>query len=173
MSVLFILIFPPPLTHQLDHLQLLTLFIQIVSPYVDPNLENPAVKYMQTIFPVLSLIIDNFLDCPPICERICRCWRAMIFSYRTAMKPLLPALAEKLASSFAASKQGCFLWTTDAIVREFSEGAEFVDEQTSQAIYQFFEQQAISMLRALNDVAPEDLPDGDHPPISPLPSQHN
>ena len=143
-----------------DHLQLITLFMQIVAPYVEPTQENPAVKYCQEIFPVLSTIVDNFLDFPPICERICRCWRSMIFSYRTAMTPILPALAEKLATCFAASKQGCFLWTTDAIVREFSEGTEYVDAQTTDAIYQFFEQQAISMLRALNDVAPEDLPDG-------------
>ena len=143
-----------------DHLQLITIFMQIVSPYVEPSQENPAVIYCQEIFPVLSTIVDNFLDFAPICERICRCWRTMIFSYRTAMTPLLPALAEKLASCFASSKQGCFLWTTDAIVREFSEGADFVDDDTSNAIYQFFEQQAVSMLRALNDVAPEDLPDG-------------
>ena len=76
------------------------------------------------------------------------------------MKPLLAPLAEKLASCFAASKQGCFLWTTDAIIREFSEGQEFVDAETSRSIYGFFEGQAISMLRALNDVTPEELPDG-------------
>ncbi|KAI9824046.1 MAG: Nuclear import receptor [Thelocarpon impressellum] len=142
-----------------DHLQLITLFMQIVAPYVEPSQENPAVKYCQEIFPVLATIVDNFLDFSPICERVCRCWRSMILSYRTAMTPLLPALAEKLAACFAASKQGCFLWTTDSIVREFSEGADYIDENTSLAIYQFFEQQAVSMLRALNDVAPEDLPD--------------
>lgn len=84
----------------------------------------------------------------------------MIFSYRTATKPILPALADKIASCFAASRKGCFLWTTDAILREFSEGAENVDEATSDAIYHFFEQQAVSMLRALNDLPPGDLPDG-------------
>ncbi len=84
----------------------------------------------------------------------------MILSYRTAMKPLLPALADKLASGFASSRKGCFLWTTDAILREFSEGAEDVDQATSSAIYQFFEQQVLTMLRALNDLPPEELPDG-------------
>ncbi|KAI9678281.1 MAG: Nuclear import receptor [Caeruleum heppii] len=142
-----------------DHLQLLTVFISMVTPYVEPSAENPAVKYCQEIFPVLGTIVDNFLDFSPICERICRCWREMVLSYRTATKPMLPALADKLVSCFAASKQGCFLWTTDAIVREFSEGAEFVDRNTSDAIYHFCEQQIISMLRALNNVPPEDLPD--------------
>lgn len=138
----------------------MTIFTQFVIPNVEPSQPNPAVKYWQEVLPVLSTIVDNFLDFAPICERVCRCWRSIIFSYRTAAQPILPALADKLASCFAISRKGCFLWTTDAILREFSEGAEHVDKATSEAIYQFFEQQAISMLRALNDVPPGDLPDG-------------
>ncbi|KAI9751319.1 MAG: Nuclear import receptor [Lichina confinis] len=142
-----------------DHIQLLTTFIKNVSPTVAPGKPNPAVKYWQEVFPVLPTIVENFLDFPPICERVCGCWRTMVLSFRDATQPLLPALAEILASCFAASQQGCFLWATDAIVREFSEGAEHVDEATSGAIYRFFEQQALTMLRALNDVPPADLPD--------------
>ncbi|KAI9800826.1 MAG: hypothetical protein M1825_003609 [Sarcosagium campestre] len=140
-------------------LQLITLFLQIVRPTIVPSQPHPAVKYCQEIFPVLSAIVDNFLDFTPICERVCRCWRAMILSYRTAATPLLPELAQKLTQSFSASRNGCFLWTTDAIVREFSEGTEHVDERTSDAIYLFFEQQAIAMLRMLNEMPPDDLPD--------------
>ncbi|KAI9870626.1 MAG: Nuclear import receptor, partial [Pleopsidium flavum] len=142
-----------------DHLQLLTIFIQWIQPYVSPTVENPAVKYCQEIFPVLSAIAENFTSFPPILERVCRCWRHMVISYRTAMSPLLPSLARQLASGFETSRQGCFLWATDSILREFSEGAEFVDQATSTAIYQFFEQQALAFLRILNDLPPEDLPD--------------
>lgn len=77
------------------------------------------------------------------------------------MAPLLPQLAEKLASGFSASRQGCFLWATDSIVREFSEGADNIDQNTINAIFQFFEQQATTFLRALNDLPPEELPDGE------------
>jgi transportin-3 len=75
------------------------------------------------------------------------------------MAPLLPQLATKLASGFAASSQGCFLWVTSAILREFSEDREHVDEQTSDDIYTFFENQATSMLRAMSNLPPQDLPD--------------
>ncbi|KAI9888089.1 MAG: Nuclear import receptor [Watsoniomyces obsoletus] len=142
-----------------DHLQLLTVFVQSVVPYVEPNKPNPAVKYWQEIFPVLSALVDNFLNHAPICERVCRFWRSMVLSYRTATQPVLPVLADKLVSSFAASRHGCFLWATDAIVREFSEGTEFVDPATTEAIYQFFEAQALTVLRALNVLPPTDLPD--------------
>ncbi|KAI9677745.1 MAG: Nuclear import receptor [Trizodia sp. TS-e1964] len=142
-----------------DHVQLLTIFIEIVNPYIDPSQENPIVKYCGNMFPILSTIVDNFMDSFPICERICRCWRYMLISYRTGMLPLLPALADKLVTSFAASRQGCFLWATGTIVREFSESRELVDQNTSDAIYDFFEQQALTMLRALNDLPPKDLPD--------------
>lgn len=81
-------------------------------------------------------------------------------SYRTAMIPLLPNLAQSLAAGFEASREGCFLWATDAVVREFADGAELVDAATSQAVYQFFEQQSVAFLRILNELPPEQLPDG-------------
>lgn len=147
------------LTKLSDKLQLLTVFIQWVQPYVGQSDQNPAVKYCQEIFPVLAAIAENFVTCTPVLERICRCWRYMVLSYRTAMAPLLPLLAEKLAAGFNASRQGCFLWATDSIVREFSEGVEQVDDNTTNAIFQFYEQQATTFLRAMNDLPPEELPD--------------
>ncbi|KAI6715672.1 hypothetical protein JHW43_001733 [Diplocarpon mali] len=144
---------------QANHLQLITLFIQIVKPYVDPGQPNPAVKYCEEIFPVLSTILDTYMTFTPICERICRNWRHMVISYRTAIEPLLPAMATKLASGFATSRQGCFLWATGAILREFSEDREYVAEQTTDAIYTFFEAQSTSMLRMMSDLLPQELPD--------------
>lgn len=84
----------------------------------------------------------------------------MVLSYRTAVLPLLPTLAEQLAAGFETTRQGCFLWATDAVLREFSAGAEHVEPATSQAIYNFFEQQAFAFLHIMNDLPPEDLPDG-------------
>ncbi|KAJ9252501.1 hypothetical protein DTO195F2_7418 [Paecilomyces variotii] len=142
-----------------DHLQLITIFVQVVSPYVGPGQENPAVKYCGEILPVMSTIVMNFTTSTPILERVCRCWRYMIISYRTAMIPLLPSLAQSLASGFGLSREGCFLWATDAIIREFADGAEYVDLPTSEAVYQFFEQQALVFLRILNELPPQNLPD--------------
>jgi len=83
----------------------------------------------------------------------------MVISYRTAMAPLLPQMANKLANGFGTSKQGCFLWVTSAILREFSEDREHVDEHTTEAIYAFFEAQSTNMLQMMSDLPPQDLPD--------------
>jgi transportin-3 len=88
----------------------------------------------------------------------------MVLSYRTAMAPLLPDLATQLVNGFSASKQGSFLWATDSIVREFSEGVESVDETTTTAIFAFYEQQATTFLRAMSDLPPEELPDCKYTP---------
>ena len=143
----------------LDYLQLLTVFVQNIQPYVSPQEENPAVKYCQEILPVLSAIAENFTSSTPVLEHVCRCWRYMVLSYRTAILPLLPSLAQQLASGFENTQQGCFLWATDSVLREFAVGAEFVDTTTSQAIYEFFERQALAFLRIMNNLPPEDLPD--------------
>ena len=153
----------------LDHLQLITIFIQVVSPYVGPGGQNPGVKYCEEILPVLSTIVMNFTKSTPILERVCRCWRYMIISYRNSMIPLLPSLAQSISAGFEASKEGCFLWATDAVIREFSEGAEYVDQTTSNAVYQFFEQQAVLFLRILNDLPPQCVPDSKQYPIQPGP----
>jgi len=142
-----------------DHLQLITYFVQIVVPYVGADSENPAVKYWQEVFPILAKVLESFLDFPPICERVCRCWRFMLISYRTAMTPLLPEMANKLAHGFSVSKQGCFLWVTGAILREFSEDREHVQESITESIYSFFENQATNVLRAMSDLPPVELPD--------------
>lgn len=133
--------------------------MQHVVPYIPSNTENPVVKYWQEVFHVLSTILDNFIDFVPICERVCRCWRFMVISYRTATTPLLGPLANKLADGFARSKQGCFLWATSAILREFSEDREHVEDGITDNIYVFFEAQATNVLRIMSDLPPVDLPD--------------
>lgn len=135
------------------------MFVQNVLPQVAYGQEDPAVKYWQEVFPVLSTVLDNFLSFPPICERICRCWRHMVISYRTGITPLLPALANKLAEGFAASKQGAFLWASGAILREFSEDRDHVDASIPENIYKFFENQATNVLRFMSDIPANQLPD--------------
>ena len=142
-----------------DRLNLVTIFVQMVTPYVEPSQAHPAVKYCEEIFPVLSIIAERFINFTPIIERVCRCWRYMILSYRTHTAPLLPQFADKLAAGFTASRQGCFLWATDSLVREFSDINANVGQDTVNAIYTFYEQQATSFLRQLNDLPPEELPD--------------
>jgi transportin-3 len=143
----------------LDHIQLLKIFAQYVVPYVDYDQENPAVKYWQEVFPVMTKVLDSFVDFVPICERICRCWRTMLTSYRTAMAPLLGPMAEKLAEGFTKSNQGCFLWVTGAVLREFSEDREHTDDTVADHIYVFFEAQATSVLRVMSSLPAYELPD--------------
>ena len=142
-----------------DRLNLITIMVQGVRPHVEDSQPHPVVQCCQEIFPILSAICERFVDFTPIVERVCRCWRYMVLQYRFHTLPMLPQLAEKLSQGFTASRQGCFLWATDSIVREFSDASENVPKQTTDAIYAFYEQQATTFLRALNDLSPEQLPD--------------
>ncbi|KAF1939953.1 karyopherin [Clathrospora elynae] len=142
-----------------DKINLLTIVFEIVRPEIPSGQEHPAVKYCQEVFPVLANMITHFDKSVPILERVCRCWRYMVLSYRTAMRPLLPDLATKLIEGFDKSRQGCFLWATASIVREFSQGVDEVDPSLANDVYQFYEQQAKTFLRILSDLPPEELPD--------------
>ncbi|RWA10704.1 hypothetical protein EKO27_g4404 [Xylaria grammica] len=144
-----------------DHLQLITMFAHIVVtiPPAEKDEEDPAIKYWQEVFPILAKVLTNFLDFPPICERVCRCWRLMVTAHRVAMAPILPAMANELANGFANSRQGCFLWVTGAILREFSDERDHVDAAMTESIYAFFEAQATNVLRFLSNLTPQELPD--------------
>jgi transportin-3 len=148
-----------------DKINLITTFVQKVQPQVEPPAPNPAVKYCQEILPILSELASNFQDFVPILERVCRCWRYMVLSYRTSAAPMLPDLAAKLVAGFQGTKQGCFLWATDSIVREFSEHqldddvAYPLDPSIVANMVPFWEQQASVFLNALSGVEGEQLPD--------------
>ncbi|KAK6337721.1 Nuclear import receptor [Orbilia brochopaga] len=141
-----------------ENVSLLTTFAAIVRPNIEAGQDNPAVRFWAEVFPVVTTILESFIDHPAICERVSKFYRTLLISYRTAMLPLLPALAEKLAACFQKSKQGCFLWVTGSVIREFSD-EELVDENTREAVYQFLEQQCWIMFKILNDESPKDIPD--------------
>lgn len=142
-----------------DHLKLLTIFVQKIQPHAPQGQTNPAVQYCQEIFPVLARLVELFVSSPPILERVCHCWRHMVLSYRSDMVPLLPELTDKLAIGFEASRQGCFLWTTDAVVQEASLHVDGVDSNIADQIFSFSERQITTFLRTLSDVSADDLPD--------------
>ncbi|KAF2271470.1 ARM repeat-containing protein [Westerdykella ornata] len=142
-----------------DRVNLITVFFEVVKPVVPLGTEHPGVKYCQDIFPILGHIATHFSNSVPVLERVCRCWRYMVLSYGKAMQPLLPELANQLSQGFEKSRQGCFLWATASIVREFSQGEERVDTTMASAVFQFYQQQATTFLRILNDLPPEHLPD--------------
>jgi len=142
-----------------DEIQLLTIFVQVVHPHVPKGQENPMIRFWQSIVPVLSTILDGFVDFLPICEQVGRFFRSMLISYRTAMLPLLPEVALKLTTSFEKSHQGIFLWVSGTVIREFGD-EEFTDEATRNSICQFLEAQCLSMFRLLNNTQAKDIPDG-------------
>ncbi|KAL9051098.1 MAG: hypothetical protein Q9162_006222 [Coniocarpon cinnabarinum] len=142
-----------------DHIKLVSIFVRTIQPYVEKGTQNPAVTYCEEIFPVLARLIEIYVDFPPILERVCHCLRQMVLSYRSDIRPLLGPLAETLGDGFEASKQGCFLWATDAIIQEFSHGATRVDESTAGAIFEFAERQIRTFLNILTTLTPDELPD--------------
>ena len=147
-------------TDALDTLNLITIFITNIHGWHPPGTENGAVVYCQEILPILFTIGQNFTKSTPILERLCRCWRHMVLSFRTDVLSILPALAEHIIAGFENTRQGCFLWATDSVLREFAAGIENVTPETSAAAYKFFEQQAFTFLRIMNDLPPQELPDG-------------
>ena len=140
-----------------DLVELLTIFIQTVSPYVEPTQEHPAVHFVRDIWPVLCETLTVFGFVQYISESVAKIFKNIIYSYRIHSLPLLGPMAEKLLSSFEQYQYGCFLWASGAIVRQF--GHEEVDDEVRYAIWQFVERQCLNTFQLLEKNKPNDIPD--------------
>lgn len=148
---------PIRLTLMKDCLELLTIFIQTITPYVEPTQEHPAVHLLSELWPALTETLKIFGSIQYISESVVKCFKNIIYAYRIHSLPLLGPMVEILVSSFERYEYGCLLWASGAIVRQF--GNEDVDDEVRFAIWQFVERQCINMFRLLEKNKPNDIPD--------------
>jgi transportin-3 len=140
-----------------DLVELLTIFIQTVSPYVEPSQEHPAIHLLSDLWPALCETLSIFGSTQFISESVAKNFKNIIYSYRIHSLPLLGPMAEKLVWAFEQYEYGCFLWVSGAIVRQF--GHEEVDNDVRFAIWQFVERQCLNTFRLLEKHKPNDIPD--------------
>ena len=140
----------------LDLVELLTIFIQIVAPYVEPPKQHPAVLLLSDLWPALYGTLKIFGSEQFISESVAKNFKNIIYSYRIHSLPLLAPMADTLVSSFEQYEFGCFLWASGAIVRQF--GHEDVGDEVRFAIWQFVERQCVHAFRLLEKNKPNDIP---------------
>lgn len=135
----------------------MTIFVQVVSPYVDPGDPHPVVPLLMEFWPDLCETLTVFGRVQYVSESVSKNFKNIIYSYRIHSLPLLGPMAERLVISFEAYEYGCFLWVSGAIVRQF--GHEDVDQEVKYAIWQFVERQCINTFHLLEKNKPNDIPD--------------
>src|SRR5436309_15798511 len=142
--------------------------MQVVSPYVEPNQDHPAVHLLVELWPTLLDTVKIFGSIQFISESVAKNFKNIIFSYRIHSLPLLPRMAETLATSFEQYEFGCFLWASGAIVRQF--GHEEISETDRHSIWVlprlFVEHQCVNTFRLLEKNKPNDIPDRTYTPIT-------
>jgi transportin-3 len=140
-----------------DLVELLTIFVQTVSPYVEPTHDHPAIHLLSDLWPALCETLSTFGSTQFISESVAKNFKSIIYSYRIHSLRLLGPMAEKLVWAFEKYEYGCFLWVSGAIVRQF--GHEEVDNDVRFAIWQFVERQCLNTFRLLEQHKPNDIPD--------------
>jgi transportin-3 len=135
----------------------LTIFVQTVSPYVEPDQEHPVVHLLSDVWPVLYDTLKIFGSIQYISESVAKNFKNIIYSYRIHSLPLLAPMADTLVTSFEQYEFGCFLWASGAIVRQF--GHEEVSNEVKSAIWDFVERQCLNTFRFLAKNKPNDIPD--------------
>ena len=138
-------------------MELLTIFIQTVSPYVEPNQEHPAIHLLSDIWPALCDTLSIYGSTQFISESVAKNFKNIIYSYRIHSLPLLGPMAEKLVWAFEQYGFGCFLWVSGAIVRQF--GHEEIDDNVKNGIWDFVERQCVNTFHLLEKHKPNDIPD--------------
>ncbi|KAK8090951.1 hypothetical protein PG994_000456 [Apiospora phragmitis] len=104
--------------------------------------EDPAVKYWMEIFPILAKMLAIHRDKPPGCH-----------------DAITARDGQQTGTRFPELKTGLFPLGNSAILREFSDDREHVDQSITDSIYTFFEAQATNVLRFISELSPQELPD--------------
>jgi transportin-3 len=141
----------------LDYVELLTIFIQTVVPWVEPGDEHPVVKLLVELFPKISHTLDVFGSDQVIAESVCKNFKNIIYAYRAHSLVLLPEMIRILETAFKQYGYGSFLWVSGAIVRQF--GHEDLDPGIQLALWRFVETQCLSVFQLLQNNKPNDVPD--------------
>src|SRR5205823_4357284 len=141
--------------------ELLTVFIETVNQWVDPQEQHPAMKLVVDIFPKITSTLEVFGSDQMISESISKNFKNIIYSYRIHSVVLLEHMVRILQDAFNQYGFGCFLWVSGAIVRQF--GHEELDPSIQLAIWGFVETQCLSTFQLLDKNKPNDVPDRNSP----------
>lgn len=113
--------------------ELLTLYIDNLSPpheflsLKDPNYVI-STFVMNDILPLIYQIIEKFGKSSKVSERCIKFIRKCIQNFKRFLIPSLKAIENLLVEGFKNFKFGCYLWCSGALIKEFNEDNEVIDE---------------------------------------------
>lgn len=140
-----------------DDLELMIILGSVVRPYVPPEeKQHPCVQAFEEVWPIFPAVIDKCGEQQFVCERVCKCYRVIVFSYREHGIHFLPRLAEQLVAGFLKYHYGCFLWISGACVREYGSAPN----ADMEALWQFIESQCNLFFQLLSVSEPKMISDG-------------
>jgi transportin-3 len=150
----------PPQTN-VDDIELLTIFIQTVVPWVEPEHEHPVMRLLVELFPKIAHTLEVFGSDQAVSESVSKNFKNIIYSYRGHSLILLEEMMTILRHAFKQWGYGSFLWVSGAIVRQF--GHEQLEPSIQLHIWQFVEAQCFSAFQLLDKNKPNDVPDRTSP----------
>ncbi|CAG8491419.1 5508_t:CDS:2 [Ambispora leptoticha] len=117
---------------------------------------HPCISIIQEMWPVFDQLLTHFGGHAHFSEAICKCFKYCVVSYRDDFRPLLPALMERLVTTFDGTGLSCYLWVATKCVREHidREGSEVALTMLS-----FVQSLSITTFRILNEKKIIDIPD--------------
>lgn len=131
-----------------DEIELLTIFVRIVRPHVDPGSVNPVASFIIDLYPVMTTLLQSHGTSTYVAERISRFIKTSLHSSGLGLLPIVGAIAETLVSEFERTHYGCWLWVSGALVREFGDDVEStVDDNTKEAVWQFSHRQMVAFFK--------------------------
>lgn len=140
-----------------DQFEPLNIFVEIVDVDVPLGMVRPISKFVKEVLPLVQTLLDKHGNSSFVAERCCKFVRHALFSCKTDLLDVLPAIAELLANHFQKSHFGCYLWVTGTVVRSFSR--EEVPDSMKNSVWSFAQEQIKTFFLYLTTINPRNAPD--------------
>lgn len=113
--------------------ELLSLYIDNFKPPHDfMKSKNPnyiiSTFVLQEVLPLIYSIIDKYGKSSKVSERCIKFIRKCIQNFKRFLIPSLKSIETLLIEGFKKYKYGCYLWASGALIKEFSEDDDDIDE---------------------------------------------
>lgn len=119
-----------------DQADVLAAFVAVLRA---PGFDEPdfpvSLLFVAEVWPAVSLLLDKHGAQPAVSERLTKLLKTAIQLFSTYLSPILADIARLLHSGFQHHRQGCYLWVSGAVVREY--GDDYTSDDTKRAVYQF------------------------------------
>ncbi|QPG77005.1 hypothetical protein FOA43_004399 [Brettanomyces nanus] len=145
-----------------DTIELITIYVDALKPRTYKTKEHPVAKLlMENVWPLIARLVSSHGRSVKVSERCMKLVRRAMQSFWKFLLPVLQQTAEMLIYGFNTYHNGCYLWVSGALIKEYASD-EDASEEVASSVWHFSMKQIdnfYNFFSGLSERKSQDYPD--------------